>query len=99
MILNAVPHLCRSRRKETLITSSANTGLLLHPLLQMFLTLALTGTSLLAAPPTIAEIDKTVATAAAYQSGQSLEPFRQIEDWVRQSVAEPAQRNKSEEHN
>jgi HEAT repeat protein len=77
--------LCRSRRKETLISFAK--------LLVLLLFLALPSTPLLAAPPTTAEIDKTVAAAAAYQSGQGLESFRQLEDWVRQSIAEPAQRN------
>jgi HEAT repeat protein len=35
--------------------------------------------------PTKADIAKVVATASAYQPGQSREPFRRMEEWLRQS--------------
>lgn len=45
------------------------------------------------APPTPADISRIVAEATTYQSGQSLEPFRTLEDWARQSVGKrPLQR-------
>jgi HEAT repeat protein len=42
--------------------------------------------------PAPADIDQIVAAAATCQSGQSLEPFRRIEELLRQSLAEPAWR-------
>src|ERR1043166_4174969 len=39
--------------------------------------------------PSTAEMQETVSAAAKYEAGQSVEPFRRIEDWVRDSVANP----------
>ena len=38
-----------------------------------------------AEPPTKADIAKVVAAASAYQPGQSREPFRRLEEWLRES--------------
>jgi HEAT repeat protein len=89
-------HFCSSRRKKILISSTRTNRQRLRSLFEVFLTLILATTPLLAAPPTVAEIDRAVEAAAVYQPGQGFEPFRRLEDWVRQSVAEPAQRNSIE---
>jgi len=49
-----------------------------------------------AASPSTIEINQAVLAAAAWQPGQSLDPLRRIEDWVRQAVSEPGQRKEIE---
>ena len=44
-----------------------------------------------------AEADPQVAAAEGYESGQSLEPFRRLEEAVRQSIADPSTRKQVEE--
>jgi HEAT repeat protein len=46
--------------------------------------------------PTQAELDATLSAAAVYESGQNLEAFRRIEEWVRQSGSEPRLRSQLE---
>jgi hypothetical protein len=52
----------------------------------MLLAGAMAGRGLGQTPPTPAEISQLVKEAAVYEPGQSLEPFRLIEDWVRQAA-------------
>jgi len=46
--------------------------------------------------PSAAEINSTMAAAAAYEPGQSVEPFRRIEGWVAQCASEPNVRKEFE---
>jgi HEAT repeat protein len=41
-------------------------------------------------------LDQTIASASAYEPGQSLESFRRIEQWVRESISRPELRKQVE---
>ena len=61
-------------------------------ILCLLLAVLITNRSPAATSPNAVELENTIAAAAAYQPGQSLAPFRAIEDWVRRAVANPSAR-------
>jgi hypothetical protein len=69
--------------KKPLLTSLLCTALLM---------LLRAGALAAAQAPTQAELHRAVAAAMVCESGQSAEPFRQLEDWVRLSISQSALR-------
>ena len=46
--------------------------------------------------PAQADVDQAIAEAATYEPGTSAEPFRKLEQWLRQSASQPALREQLE---